>query len=94
MPTERLSMRKTREILRLKWLLQRCQREIRQATGAGLGTISDTATRATAARLDWPTIEQLGDAELEARLYPSVATGRGDRCPTRRTSMSSFDDRA
>jgi hypothetical protein len=69
-------MRKTREILRLKWLLERSHREIRQATGAGLGTISDTATRAAAARLDWAAVEQLGDDELEARLYPPMALAR------------------
>ncbi len=76
MPTERLSMRKTREILRLKWLLERSHREIQRATGAGLGTVSDTATRAAAAKLDWPAIEQLSDDELEARLYPPAAATR------------------
>jgi transposase len=69
-------MRKTREILRLKWLLKRSHREIRIATGAGLGTISDAATRATAAQLDWTTVEQLSDDELEARLYPPAAAQR------------------
>jgi transposase len=69
-------MRKTREILRLKWLLKRSHREIRKATGAGLGTISDTATRAAAAQLDWAAVEELDDEALEARLYPSVATER------------------
>ena len=64
MPTERLSMRKSREILRLKWLLARSHREIQRATGAGLGTISDTATRATAAQLDWSSVEQLSDDAL------------------------------
>ena len=76
MPTERLSMRKTREILRLKWLLKRSHREIRCATAAGLGTISDTATRAAAAKLDWAAVEQLSDDELEARLYPSAVLAR------------------
>jgi transposase len=69
-------MRKTREILRLKWLLKRSHREIQQATGAGLGTVSDTATRAAAAKLDWAAVEQLSDDELEARLYPSTSTTR------------------
>ncbi len=76
MPTERLSMRKTREILRLKWLLARSHREIQRATGAGLGTISDTATRATAAQLDWGAVEQLSDDALEARLYPPAPAAR------------------
>lgn len=76
MPTERLSMRKTREILRLKWLLKRSHREIQRATGVSLGTISDAATRAAAAQLDWSAVEQLSDDELEARLYPPSASTR------------------
>lgn len=72
MATERLSMRKTREILRLKWLLRRSHREIQRAVGVGLGTVSDATTRAAAAKLDWATVEQLSDDELEARLYPSA----------------------
>jgi transposase len=69
-------MRKTREILRLKWLLQRSHREIKHATGVGLGTISEAATRAAAAQLDWAAVEQLDDDELEARLYPAVTAAR------------------
>jgi len=69
-------MRKTREILRLKWLLQRSHREIQRATGAGLGTISDTATRAAAAQLDWAAVERLDDDALESRLYPPSLTAR------------------
>ena len=72
MATERLSMRKTREILRLKWVLGRSHREIRQATGAGLATVSETAQRAAAAKLDWASVERLDDEALEARLYPLV----------------------
>lgn len=76
MPTERLSMRKTREILRLKWVLRRSHREIQRALGIGLGTISDTATRAAAQQLDWAAIEALTDDALETRLYPSSTTIR------------------
>lgn len=76
MPTDRLSMRKTREILRLKWLLKRSHREIQRTSGAGLGTISETATRAAAALLDWSAVEQLDDDDLEARLYPPATTSR------------------
>ena len=41
MATERLSMRKIREILRLKWVLGRSHREIARATGVGVGTVSE-----------------------------------------------------
>ncbi len=74
MATERLSMRKTREILRLKWALGRSHREITRALGVGLSTISETASRATLVGLDWSGVDALGDDELEARLYPPPST--------------------
>ena len=70
MATERLSMRKTREILRLKWELRRSHREIKRALEVGLATVSETVARAIAAQLDWAAVSELGDEELERRLYP------------------------
>ena len=75
MATERLSMRKTREILRLKWVLRRSHREITRALGVSLSTISETATRAELAGLDDAAIELLGDDALEAKLYPPPLVG-------------------
>src|SRR5512146_2790335 len=69
MATERLSMRKTREILRLKWLGRR-HRDIRRSTGASLGKISDVATRARAAGVDELAAATLTEDELEAKLFP------------------------
>jgi hypothetical protein len=45
-PTERLSMRKTREILRLKWHQGRSHRQIVAALAIGLGTPSEIVGRA------------------------------------------------
>jgi hypothetical protein len=39
MATERLSMRKTREVLRQKWELRRSHRAIKRALGVGLATV-------------------------------------------------------
>jgi transposase len=75
MATERLSMRKTREILRLKWVLGRSHREIKGAIGVGLATVTGTIARATAANLDWRAVDALSDDELENRLYPKAAAG-------------------
>lgn len=72
MATERLSMRKTREILRLKEL-QRSHREIARALGVGVATVSEVAGRAKAAQLDWAAASALSEAELEARLYVRAA---------------------
>ena len=55
MATERLSMRKAREILRLKEL-KRSHREISRALGVGVATVSEVAARAKLARLPWTTI--------------------------------------
>jgi hypothetical protein len=70
MATERLSMRKTREVLRLKWVQGCSHREIHRSTGVSVTTVSETASRATQAGLDWAGVERLSDAELEALLYP------------------------
>ena len=69
MATERLPMRKTREILRLKEL-KRSHREISRALRVGGATVSEVAARAKVAQLDWAAIGALTDSELEARLYP------------------------
>lgn len=70
MPTERLCMRHTREILRHKWLLRLSHRAIRDALGISQGTVTNTLQRAATAGLDWTLVQALSDAELEARLYP------------------------
>ena len=74
MATERLPMRKAREILRLKEL-KRSHREISHALGVGVATVSEVAARAKLAGLDWIAIAELSDAEVEGRLYPKPAEG-------------------
>src|SRR5579859_3767509 len=73
MPTERLSMRNTREILRQKWLLKRSHREVGTSVGVSVGAVSLALVRAGAAELTWEAVQSLDDAQLEAQLYPSVA---------------------
>jgi transposase len=80
MATERLSMQKTREVLRLKWVLGRSHREINRAIGVGVATVSEVASRAKVAGLDWAAVERLSDEELEARLYPAPP-GPGTKRP-------------
>ena len=76
MTTERLSMRKVREILRQKWVLKCSHREAHRSLGVSLGVISDTLARAREKELDWEAVEKLSDEALEARLYvrPSQPT--------------------
>lgn len=80
MATERLSMRKTREILRQKWALKRTHREVAKSVGVSAGVVGSTVTRATAAGLtSWSEVERLAEAELEARLY--AASTREEQRP-------------
>ncbi len=69
MAAERLSMRTTREILRLKWACQRSNREIARSCGISRSTVAECLHRAAAAGLAWPLPPELDDGTLEARLY-------------------------
>lgn len=80
MANERLSMRKTREILRLKWELGRTHREVTRSLGIGLGTVSMALERARAAGLGWEAIAPMSEEELDRRLYH-----RPDMVPPDRT---------
>ena len=78
MPAERLSMRKTREILRQKWVLERSHREVATSVGLSVGAVAGALKRAAVARLDRPTLDAMSDEALETLLYPakSNATAR------------------
>lgn len=69
MATERLSMRKTKEILRHKWALGLTHREVAQSVGVSVGAVWLTVHRAAGAGLDWATVDEIDDADLEARIY-------------------------
>lgn len=69
MAKERLSMRKTKEILRLRWSQGLSVRETSRSVGVSTGVVDKTTCRARAAGLTWPEIEAQPEAELEARLY-------------------------
>jgi transposase len=73
MATERLSMRKTREILRQKWKLLKTHREVAQSLGISAGAVGNAMARVAAAGLDWKQIEELTDEQLEVRLYGTKA---------------------
>ncbi len=69
MATERLTMRKIREVLRLRWQLGRTVREAARGLGVSAGVVSKMSTRAAKAGLTWEVVETLDDATLEERLY-------------------------
>ena len=72
MPRERTSMRKIREILRLKWSAQLSNRAIAKSCAIARSTVAECLERATDAGLSWPLPDRLDDTALEQRLYPPV----------------------
>ena len=72
MPGERLSMRKIRELLRLRWAQQLPQRVIANSLRLGQASVSDYLSRARRAGLTWPLPDTLDDAQLEALLFPPL----------------------
>src|SRR2546422_9365618 len=73
MATERLSMRKTREILRQKLELGRSHREVAAGVGLSVGAVSATLVRAAGAGVSWASVQALSEEALDERLYGGKA---------------------
>ena len=69
MPAERLSMRKVREVLRLKYACGASVRTIARAVGIGNTTVGEYLRRAAVIGITWPVPAEIDDAELERRLF-------------------------
>src|SRR5215208_2543091 len=80
MATERLTMQKLREILRLKLELGHSHRTTARALGISAGSVATAAVRAKLLNLDWAAVCKLDDVELEERMY-GPAGGRRDGRP-------------
>ena len=77
MSGERLSMRKIREVLRLRFAQGLSQRAIGISLRLSTGAVNTYLNRARRAGLAWPLPDGLDDAQLERLLYPpppAVAT--------------------
>src|SRR5574340_62370 len=85
MPTERLTMRRVREILRLKYGMGLSVRRIALSCSISTGGVCSYLQRAQVARLGWPLPAELDDAALEALLFPSVTS-----VPTRAVPLPDF----
>jgi transposase len=73
-------MHKCREILRLKWLLNKSHREIAQSVKQSRGAVCSVLSRAHKAGLfDWAAIEVLPDDALEEKLYSKRVCAGGRR---------------
>ena len=72
MPARRLSVRKVREILRLKYELGLDNRQISRSCSIPHSSVGNYLRRAEAAGLKWPLPADLSDTVLEAKLFPVV----------------------
>jgi transposase len=64
-------MRRIREILRYRHEQQLSEERIAGALGVSKGTVHNTLKRFAASGIGWPLPGELGEEELERRLYPS-----------------------
>jgi transposase len=71
MPNRRLSVRKIKEILRLKLDCGISEREIARSCHVSRSTVADYLRRAAAARLTWSEASALAESQLEERLFPT-----------------------
>ncbi|WP_146168674.1 transposase [Sphingomonas sp. PP-CE-3G-477] len=76
MPTERIAMRKVREILRLTYDAGLPSREVARRVGVGSTGVRMMLQRFRASKLEWPLADGLTDTALELELY-GVAAKRG-----------------
>jgi len=81
MPGERLSMRKIREVLRLRLGQGLPQRAVAQSLRLSQGAVHGYVARARRAGLDWPLPEGLDDAGLETLLYPLPSAASAEQRP-------------
>jgi transposase len=76
--SERLTMRKIREALRLEEC-GRSQREIASSLSVAIGTVCGHLQRARAAGLTWETVQNMTDSEVETSLYRYAQRNEGAR---------------
>ena len=74
MPTERLSMRKIRDVLRMKFDNGLSKRAIARSLSLSAGGVNGYLQRARVAGLSWPLPEGLDDTALEQLLFPPAPT--------------------
>jgi hypothetical protein len=79
MPTERLSMRKIRDVLRLKFESGLSERVIARSMSLSNGSVNSYLQRARMAGLRWPLPVDLDDGALERLLFPPAATAETAR---------------
>ncbi len=70
MPGKRLSMRKIKEVLRLKHACRLSNEAIASSCGIGRTSVREYLRRAKQAHLGWPLPEDMTGSDLEGKLFP------------------------
>jgi transposase len=78
MPAERLSMRKIKEVLRLK-ALGHSRRALARSVGISHSTVGVYLRAAEEVGLTWEVAKDLSDAQIEVRLFPAAPEPSGER---------------
>lgn len=81
MAQERLSMRKIREVLRLKWECGLTNRAIARSCSISHSTVGEYLRRAKATGLSWPVPEALDEGALFRLLFPKPSRPRSRGIP-------------
>src|SRR5580693_4526966 len=84
MPQKGLSMRKIKEVLRLRFVANLDQNQIARSCSIGQSTVHRYLKRAEAAGLKWPLPEEYDDRQLNEILFP-LRPERSE--PNRRASV-------
>jgi len=70
MAKRKLTMRKIKEILRLKWELGLTDRQVGRSLKIAHSTVREYVKRAERAGLSWPLPAEMGETELRSKLFP------------------------
>ncbi len=79
MAAKRTTMRKIREVLRLRLEAGLSIRQINHSTSVSVGAIQKLLTKAEAEGLSWPLPEDLTESRLAQLFYPSADTRASHR---------------
>ena len=80
MSNKRTTMRKLRDVLRLRHQAGLSIRAISRSTKLSVGGVQKLISRAQSLQLSWPLPPELDDARLAGLFYPDADTGAGSRC--------------
>jgi transposase len=77
MAQRRLTLRKIKEILRLKWGLGLSSRQVAASLRISHSTVGEYIKRAEQAGMDWAQVESIPEAAIAERLFPPQKANRG-----------------